>query len=52
MANSGVPSAVISLPCRYIHSPAAYLHRDDYDGALRLIKAALHRITPETVRQD
>ena len=33
------------MPCRYIHSPAALLHRDDYDNGLRLIKAALTRIT-------
>ncbi len=47
LANAGVPSAVIAMPCRYIHSPTAYLHRDDYDSGLRLIKAALNRITPE-----
>ncbi|MFN8562456.1 MAG: hypothetical protein U0703_12750 [Anaerolineae bacterium] len=38
------------MPCRYIHSPTAYLHRDDYDNTLRLIKAALNRITPEALR--
>lgn len=41
MANAGVATGVISLPCRYIHSPTAYLHRDDDDNALRLIKALL-----------
>jgi tetrahedral aminopeptidase len=44
VANVGVPTCVISLPCRYIHSPAAYLHRDDYDAALRLIRAFIHRL--------
>ncbi len=44
LANAGVPTAVISMPCRYIHSPTAYLHRDDYDNTLRLIKAALNHI--------
>lgn len=44
LSSGGVPTAVISLPCRYIHSPTAYLHRDDYDNALRLIKAVLGRI--------
>ncbi len=44
LAGAGVPSAVISMPCRYIHSPTAYLHRDDYDNGLRLIKAVLNRI--------
>lgn len=47
VANAGVATAVIALPCRYIHSPTAYLHRDDYDNALRLIKAALRDITKE-----
>ena len=31
------------MPCRYIHSPTAYLHRDDYDNGLRLIKAVLNQ---------
>ena len=44
LANAGAPTAVIALPCRYIHSPTAYLHRDDYDNALRLIKAALRSL--------
>jgi tetrahedral aminopeptidase len=44
LSNAGVPSAVISMPCRYIHSPNAMLHRDDYDNGLRLIKAALNKI--------
>lgn len=50
LANAGVPSGVISLPCRYIHSPSAYLHRDDYDNALKLIQAVLNNITWETLR--
>jgi endoglucanase len=40
-ANGGVPTGVISLPCRYIHSPVALLRRDDYDHTLRLIQAVL-----------
>jgi putative aminopeptidase FrvX len=50
IANAGVATAVIALPCRYIHSPTAYLHRDDYDNALRLIKAALRQLQPEHYR--
>lgn len=45
MAGGGRPTAVIAVPCRYIHSPTAYLHRDDYDNALRLVKAALNGMT-------
>jgi endoglucanase len=49
MANAGVPSAVISVPCRYIHSPTAYLNRDDYDNTLRLVRAALSRISRDVL---
>jgi tetrahedral aminopeptidase len=42
--NSGVPSGVISVPCRYIHSPTAYLHRDDYANTLRLAQAVLNAL--------
>jgi endoglucanase len=38
---SGVPSAVLSLPARYIHSPAAIISLDDYHNALRLLRATL-----------
>lgn len=50
LANAGVPTSVISIPCRYIHSPSALLHRDDYDHALKLIQATLRTITPDDVR--
>ncbi|MCS6834912.1 MAG: M42 family metallopeptidase [Anaerolineae bacterium] len=50
LANAGVPSAVISIPCRYIHSPHALLSKADYAAALRLIQAALHRLTPDVLQ--
>ncbi|GAB4527067.1 MAG: M42 family metallopeptidase [Anaerolineae bacterium] len=50
MANAGVPSGVISIPCRYIHSPTAYLHRDDYANALKLIQAVLNGLTFEALQ--
>lgn len=37
----GVPSAVVSLPARYIHSPIAIVSLDDYANALKLVRAAL-----------
>ncbi|NPV68174.1 MAG: M42 family metallopeptidase [Anaerolineae bacterium] len=46
VANAGVPSAVISVPCRYIHSPAAICNLDDVANAARLLRAALARFTP------
>ncbi|NWF71006.1 MAG: M42 family metallopeptidase [Chloroflexi bacterium] len=48
-ALGGVPAAVISLPCRYIHSPAALLNLDDYQNALKLIQAALNELTAGTL---
>lgn len=41
---AGVPSAVLSLPARYIHSPAAIISLDDYNNALRLLRATLPRL--------
>ncbi len=46
LTNSGVPSAVISVPGRYIHSPTAIIHMGDYDAALRLVQAALKNLSP------
>jgi tetrahedral aminopeptidase len=49
-ANAGIPSAVVSVPCRYIHAPTAYLNRDDYDNTLKLLQAVLKDINWEAVR--
>jgi putative aminopeptidase FrvX len=47
----GVPSGVISMPCRYIHSPTAYLNRDDYDNTLKLVQAVLNGIKPKVLER-
>lgn len=47
IANAGIPTAVISMPCRYIHSPMAYLHKTDYDNTLKLVKTLLNSLTRE-----
>jgi putative aminopeptidase FrvX len=52
MANGGAPSAVISLPCRYIHSPSAYLNRDDYNNTLKLVQTVLNTITASTLKWE
>ncbi len=41
---SGVPTATISTPCRYIHSPVSVLKRSDYDNGVRLVTAFLQSI--------
>lgn len=52
LSNAGIPSGVVSVPCRYIHSPAAYLHRDDYENALKALKAILNNITRDVLKRD
>jgi tetrahedral aminopeptidase len=47
LSRGGVPSGTVSVPCRYIHSPAAILNLDDVANAVKLVSAALDRITPE-----
>jgi putative aminopeptidase FrvX len=47
----GVPSGVISVPCRYIHSPTAFMNRDDYDNTLKLIQAILKDIKPKLLER-
>lgn len=48
-ANGGIPAATISMPCRYIHSPRAYLSKEDYANTLRLVQAALNAMTFDVV---
>jgi putative aminopeptidase FrvX len=47
--NEGVPSVVIGVPTRHIHSHNALMHRDDYDYALDLIVAVVKKLDAETV---
>ncbi|MGQ9713159.1 MAG: M42 family metallopeptidase [Anaerolineae bacterium] len=45
----GVPTVVLGVPTRHIHSHGAIMHRGDYDHALRLIQAVVRRLDAETV---
>ena len=45
----GVPSVVIGVPTRHIHSHNSMLHRDDYDNALKLIVAVVKKLDADTV---
>jgi len=49
MHNEGVPTVVIGVPTRHIHSHAAIMHRDDYDQALDLIVALVKKLDAATV---
>jgi endoglucanase len=50
LARSGVPAITIAVPCRYIHSPVALTRRSDVENTLRLIRAVVARLTPETLQ--
>ncbi len=52
LAQAGIPTMPISAPCRYIHTPTALLHLDDYQSVLDLSRAVLTSIGPETFRRD
>jgi len=47
---NGVPSVVIGVPARHIHSHAGIIHRDDYDAALKLLKLVVKKLDAPTVQ--
>ncbi len=44
LTREGVPSGVISVPTRYIHSPASLLSLEDAENAVKLTVAAIQKI--------
>ena len=46
---TGVPTLVIGVPARHIHSHGSIIHRDDYDAALRLIVAVAKKLDSAAV---
>ena len=50
LAREGVPTAVISIPCRYLHAPASMIAKSDYRHALALLRAALRGLKPEVLQ--
>ena len=47
----GVPTVVIGVPTRHIHSHVGILHREDYDHALRLVVALIRKLDQDTVHE-
>ena len=48
---AGVPSLVVGVPVRYIHTHAAIMHRGDFDQAAQLLVAVVKRLDDEMVQQ-
>lgn len=50
LVKAGVPSIVIGVPTRHIHSHAAILDISDIENAVKLVLAAIKRLDNQTVR--
>jgi endoglucanase len=46
---TGVPTVVVGVPARHIHSHGAIIHRQDYDEAVRLVSAVVAGLDADTV---
>jgi putative aminopeptidase FrvX len=46
LSRSGVPTGLVSVPCRYMHSPVEMVAIEDIDAAARLIAAFAKRLEP------
>ena len=47
-SNDGCPSALISIPLRYMHTTVEMLHKDDIENTIRLIYESLLMLNPKT----
>jgi putative aminopeptidase FrvX len=48
LSRSGVPTGLVSIPIRYMHSPVELVQLDDVHACARLIAAAALRLTSES----
>lgn len=48
LSRAGVPTGVVSIPLRYMHSPVEMVSLDDVENAARLIAAFARRLEPGT----
>ncbi len=47
---SGVPTVVLGVPSRHIHSHNSIIHRDDFDNTVKLLKAVVQKLDKKTVQ--
>ncbi|MGB2692095.1 MAG: M42 family metallopeptidase [Thermodesulfobacteriota bacterium] len=48
---SGVPTVVLGVPSRHIHSHNSIIHRDDFDYTVKLLKALVQKLDKKTVQE-
>ena len=46
---TGVPTIVLMVPARHIHSHSSMIHRDDYDNAVKLLVELILRLDAKTI---
>ncbi|QIH76269.1 peptidase M28 [Macrococcoides canis] len=51
VSNNGVPAITISVPTRYIHSNVSMMHREDYNGAVMLLKKVVESLDDAAVER-
>jgi putative aminopeptidase FrvX len=44
LSKTGVPTAAVAVPCRYIHAPVSMASLNDFDGLVALVKATLQAL--------
>lgn len=49
MHGIGVPTIILSVAARHIHSHSSIIHRSDYDSAVKLLVALIRRLDAKTV---
>jgi endoglucanase len=47
--NIGVPTVVLGVPARHIHSDSSIIHRDDFDNAVKLLVAVIEKLDAKQV---
>ncbi len=50
-AVEGIPTAILALPCRNLHSPSSVLCLDDYENTWKLLDAWLRTSAPSLIRR-
>jgi len=48
LAREGIPTALVSIPNRYMHSPSEMVSLEDLDRAANLLAETCRAVTPET----
>ena len=51
LSRAGIPAISVSVPGRYLHTPASIIRLKDWQNSVALLYAALSRITPKTLEK-